>query len=73
MNKPDVTLQPSKAVVTSVAARIYAAYIVSGRSKDDEADEWIKRSIKEAITMARTIDASVQSDDELPVTDAEDI
>jgi hypothetical protein len=66
MSKPDVTLQPSKGVITQAAAQIYAAYIAAGRLQDDATDPWIKRSIREAITIARTVDASVQSDEELP-------
>jgi hypothetical protein len=73
MTKPDVTLRPSKGVLTSAAAQIYAAYIAAGQVEDDKVDDWIKRSIRESIAIARTIDASVQSDDELPATEAESI
>lgn len=66
MSKPDVTLQPSKGVVTQAAAQIYSAYIVAGRVQGDDGDQWLKQSIREAITIARTVDASVQSDEELP-------
>lgn len=66
MTKPDITLQPSKGVVTQAAAQIYAAYIAAGRVQDDNGDEWLKRSIRDAVTIARTVDASVQSDEELP-------
>jgi hypothetical protein len=66
MTKPDVTLQPSKGVITQAAAQIYAAHIAAGRVQDDNGDQWLKRSIRDAITIARTVDASVQSDEELP-------
>lgn len=66
MTKPDVTLQPSKGIITQSAAQIFAAYITAGRVKDDDADTWMKRSIREAVTIAKTVDASVQSDQELP-------
>lgn len=67
VNRPDVTLQPSKGVVTQAAAQIYAGYLIGGFvGKTEEPDKWIKRSIREAIGMARTIDVSVQSDKELP-------
>ena len=66
MSKPDVTLQPSKGIITQAAAQIYAAYVTAGRLQNDDADQWIKRSIREAITIARVVDASVQSDEELP-------
>jgi hypothetical protein len=66
MTKPDVTLQPSKGVVTQAAAQIFAAYVSCGRVKDDDTDEWIKRAIREVVTIARTVDASFRSDEEMP-------
>jgi hypothetical protein len=66
MTRPDVTLQPSKGVVTQAAAQIYAAHISAGQVDEEHADRWIRRSIRAAIAIARTIDASVQSDAELP-------
>jgi hypothetical protein len=66
MTKPDVTLQPSKGVITQAAAQIYAAYVAVGRVEDENADQWIKQAIRDAIGIARTVDASVQSDEELP-------
>jgi hypothetical protein len=67
MAKPDVTLQPSKGVVTQAAADIFAAYIAAGHV-NGQSDEWIKRAIREAIIIARTVDTTVQSDEELPAT-----
>jgi hypothetical protein len=67
MVKPDVTLQPSKGIVAQAAAQIYAAYIAAGHVKaDEEAEALLKRAIREAITIARTVDTAVQSDKELP-------
>jgi hypothetical protein len=66
MTKPDVTLQPSKGVVTQAAAQIFAAYVAAGRVRDDETDDWIKRAIREVVTIARTVDASFRSDEEMP-------
>jgi hypothetical protein len=67
MTRPDVTLQPSKGVITQAAAQIFAAYVSAGCvHPDDDSDEWIRRSIRESIKIARTIDASVLSDEELP-------
>jgi hypothetical protein len=71
MTKPDVTLQPTKGIITAAAAQIYAAYISAGLIGEGEVEDWIKRAIREAIAIARTIDASVQSDNELPATEAE--
>lgn len=64
MAKPDVTLDPSKGVVAQMAARIYAAYITRGAVKDGEEASWMQRSIREAVRIAKTVAASVESDDE---------
>lgn len=67
MPRPNVTLQPSKRTVSLVAAQIYAAYIAAGHiPREDDAQAWIDRAIREAIAIARGVDASVQSDEELP-------
>ena len=67
MPRPNVTLQPSKRVVTLAAAQIYAAYIAAGWiQKEEDVTAWMDRSIREAIAIARTVDVSVQSDEELP-------
>jgi hypothetical protein len=66
MNKPIVSLQPTKGIVTECAARIYAAYITSGRVEADT-EHWLRRSIQEAIAIARAVDDAIQSDNELPV------
>ena len=66
MSKPDVTLQPSKGIISEAATRIYAGHITAGHVKVDNTEVWIKRAIREAITIARMVDASVYSDDELP-------
>ena len=65
--KPDVTLQPSKRVIANAAAQIFAAYIAAGHAKEEsESERWIKRSLSEAITIARTVQSAVLSDAELP-------
>jgi hypothetical protein len=66
MSKPNLTLQPSKAIITQAAAEVYAAYIAAGRIKDEETDDWIKRSIREVFLIARIIDSSFYSDREMP-------
>jgi len=64
MTKPDITLEPSKGVVSQMAAQIYAAYITRGTVKEGEEATWMQRSIREAVRIARTVDASIESDDE---------
>ncbi len=65
MNKPYITLQPSEQVLVTAAAGIYAAYISSGRVPDGTESDWMKRSIEEAIRIARITDNAVQADKEL--------
>ena len=47
------------------ASRIYAAYITSGKVAENSEDEWIQRSIREAVKMAVATDSAVVSDDEI--------
>ena len=70
MTKPDITLEPSKGVVSQMAAQIYAAYVTRGAVKDGEEANWMQRSIREAVRIAKTVDVSIESDDE-PNSDVE--
>lgn len=63
MIKPDITLEPSKGVVSQMAAQIYAAYITRGAMKNGEEVNWMQRSIREAVRIARTVDVSLESDE----------
>lgn len=67
MARVNVTLQPSKKIVTLAAAQIYSAYIHSrGLLPEDEVEQWIDRAVREAIAIAHLVDISIQSDEELP-------
>jgi hypothetical protein len=70
MSKPDITLQPSKGIISEAAARIYAGYVAAGRVKDEDAETWIKRSIREAIVIAKTVDASIESHDMIAIDES---
>ncbi len=74
MTKPAVILDSSQAVVSQMAAQIYAAYITHGDVKDEEKAKWMERSIREALRIAKTVDASLktaeQSDSNADVPDA---
>ncbi len=70
MSKPDITLQPSKGIILEAAARIYAGYIAAGLVKDEEVKPWIQRSIREAIVIARTVDASIDSHDSYTIDES---
>lgn len=64
MKKLYIGLQPSEAVVVRAAAAIYAAYITAGRVPEGQGEAWMRRSIDEAIWIARTTDDLVISDTE---------
>ena len=65
MAKPNLSLQPSEAVLVQSATNIYAAYIASARVPEGQEKEWINRSIREAFMIARLTDEAIQSDTEL--------
>jgi hypothetical protein len=58
-------LQHSESVVVQAATQIYAAYIVAGRVQDGDESQWMERSIRDAIRIARATDAAVISDEEI--------
>lgn len=65
MSKVNISLQPSEAVVTRCASEIYAAYIASDKVAAGQEKDFMKKSIEEAIWIARTVDEAVQSDGEM--------
>lgn len=65
MGKPYIKLQPSEGVIVQAAATIYAGYLVAGRVPEGKENEWLARSIKDAIRVAQTTDDNVQADDEV--------
>ncbi len=65
MNQPYIALQPSEIALVQASAQIFAAYISSGQCTPDKEDEFLKKSIKHAIRIARITDESVQADKEV--------
>jgi hypothetical protein len=65
MDKVYLALRPSERVVTHCAAEIFAAYIRTGLVREGSEKDWIKRSVQEAIEIARLADALITSDDEM--------
>ena len=65
MSKPYITLQPSEQTIVGAAATIYSGYLVSGRVPEGSESDWLKRSIQDAIRIARLTDDNVQADSEL--------
>ena len=67
MTRTNVSLQPSKQIVAMAAAQIYSAYVTVGRVQvEGDVEDWINRSVREAVAIAVKVDESVQSDRELP-------
>ena len=64
MKKAKVSLQASEGLVFESAARIYSAYLAGGKVKDGEEQQWMERSVKEAVQLAHLVEQSVQSDHE---------
>ena len=65
MAKPFLALQPSEMVVAQSAANIYAAYIAAGRVPEGKEQDWMRRAIGEAFTIARLTDEAIHSDTEM--------
>ena len=63
MAKTDITLEPSKGVISEMAAHIYSAYIIRGEMNAGEEDQFMERSIREALRIAKTVDRSVETED----------
>ncbi len=65
MAKAFLSLQPSEMTVARSAANIYAAYIAAGRVPEGKEQDWMRRAIGEAFTIARLTDEAIHSDDEM--------
>lgn len=65
MEKKHLTLQHSESVITTAASQIYAAYITTGQVNQENHQEWMKRSIREAIAIAGSVDDVVISEGEM--------
>lgn len=57
-------LQSSEATVIRAAADIYAGYLAAGRVEAGQEDDYLRRSIKDAIRIAEAVDAQIVSDNE---------
>jgi len=65
MSKVYLTLRQSEGVVTQAAATLYAAYQAAGRVSEGTEDEWMTRSVEEAIQLAQRCDQRITSDGEM--------
>lgn len=65
MAKAYITLQPSERTLVQAAATIYAGYLTAGRVPEGSESDWIKKSIEDAIRIAKVTDDNVQADAEV--------
>ena len=65
MDKTTLTLQASEQALVAAASRLYAAYIVSGQIGEGQEQGWIERAVREVVSIARHVEDTVSSDDEL--------
>jgi hypothetical protein len=65
MGKAYISLQPSEQTLVQAAATIYAGYLTAGRVPEGSESDWIKKSIEDAIRIAKVTDDNVQADAEV--------
>ena len=58
-------LQRSELAIFQAAANIYASYVATGRVPPENDSETMKKAIAASISIARYVENTVQSDDEL--------
>jgi hypothetical protein len=58
-------LQPSEAAIFQAAANIYAGYVQAGQVTSENNTEIMKKAISASISIARTVEKIVQSDEEM--------
>ena len=56
MNKTYLVLQATEQALVTSASSIYAGYLQAGKVPDGEEAHWRKRSIEEALEIAKEID-----------------
>ncbi len=62
-------LQPSEMAIFQAAANIFASYVATGQVTPKNETEIVKKAISTSITIARTVENIIQSDNETsPVT-----
>jgi hypothetical protein len=59
-------LQPSETAIFQAAANIYASYVQTGQVTSENNAEIMKKAISASVSIARTVEKIVQSDEEMP-------
>jgi hypothetical protein len=65
VQKAIVSLQSSEGLVYAAASRIYSAYVQLGKVSEGQQQDWMRRSLREAVELAQMTDQTVKSDAEL--------
>lgn len=65
MTEHYLSLKTSEGIVAQMAATIYAAYIAVGKVQSGQEQEYMKKSLREAIALCKAADSHVTSDDEM--------
>lgn len=60
-----LTLQQTEGFIVQAAAQIYSAYIMSGKVDDGSEADWMLKSIKQAIQIAKTTDDAIIAEGEV--------
>ena len=65
MAQHHIRLEHTEGIISQMATQLYAAYIVAGKVTEKTEKEWMSRSIREAIQIARTVDESIVGENEM--------
>ncbi len=65
MAKVFLKLQQSEGYIIQAAAQIYAAHLASGRVEQGQEEACMEKSIRDAIRIAKTVDAAVIAEGEM--------
>jgi hypothetical protein len=65
MAKAYLRLQPSEVAVLHSASTIYAAYIQNGQVSEENTDEYLQRSLREALRLALTAERAIIAEGEV--------
>ncbi len=65
MAKVYLKLQQSEGYIIQAAAQIYAAHLTAGRLEEGQEAACMEKSIRDAIRIAKTVDAAVIAEGEM--------
>ncbi|NQT39931.1 MAG: hypothetical protein HQ581_20730 [Planctomycetes bacterium] len=65
MAKTYLSLQQSEGYIVLAAAKIYAAYVGSDRFEEAQEEAYMEKSIRDAIRIAKTVDAAIIAEGEM--------